>query len=325
MNLPAAFLAVRLLVQDTFRQSLASRLFWLIVAASGLCIALCLSVRVVGVTAETPPGEIELFTKDRKPFTGQSGQPGYISFAFGAIRVQMTRDAEAAVQFLHAVLATVAMTVGILLLLLWTCGFLPEFLDPRCVTVLLAKPVPRWSLLAGKFLGVILFVTLLVILFVGGTWLALGVKTGVWHPAFLLSIPTMVLLFAILGSVSALLAVWTRSAVVCLFGTLLFWGICAGINHARYAPFRAAEPPPQGSAVSNPLVEAGYWLLPKPADCVFLLGEALQIEQHFRPDPGMIAAAKERAIVPELSVLSSLFFAVAMLALAGARFVRQDF
>jgi ABC-type transport system involved in multi-copper enzyme maturation permease subunit len=311
-------------VRDTFRQSVASRLFWLIVAASGLCILLCLSVRVQGVTAEKLPGEIELTGRDHKPFTGQSGETGSVGFAFGAIRVQMTRDAETAVRFLHAVLANVAMTVGLLLLLLWTCGFLSEFLESHSVSVLLAKPVPRWSLLAGKFLGVLLFVTFQVILFVGGTWLALGMTTGVWHPAYLLSIPVLVLLFGVLASVSAVLAVWTRSAVACLFGTLLFWGICAGVNHARYAPFRESES--SGQAVApRPFVEAGYWLLPKPADCTFLLGEALQIEQHFRPDPGMTAAAKARAIHPELSVFTSLLFAVAVLSLAGVRFVRQDF
>jgi ABC-type transport system involved in multi-copper enzyme maturation permease subunit len=319
MNLPSAFLVVRLLVRDTFRQSLASRLFWLIVACSGLCILLCASVRVRGVTAEALPGEIELFGPDRKPFTGQNRGEGYVAVAFGAIRVQMPRDAESTVRFLHSVLASVAMTVGLLLLLLWTCGFLPEFLDPRSISVLLAKPVPRWSLLAGKFVGVLLFVTLQVILFIGGTWLALGLTTGVWHPAFLLSIPMLVLIFGILGSFSTVLAVWTRSATACLFGTLLFWGVCAGVNHARYAPFRTGEPSSQRAA-SRPVVEAGYWLLPKPGDCTFLLGEALDY-----PDPAMVAATKARAIVPELSVLSSLLFAGVMLAVAGTRFARQDF
>ncbi len=324
MDLPAAFLVVRLLVRDTFRQSLASRLFWLIIGVSGLCIALCLSVRVEGVTAEKPPGEIELFGPDRKPFTGQNRGVGYLKFAFGAIAVQMPRDTASAVRFLHALLALVATAVGTLLLLLWTSGFLPEFLDQRSVTVLLAKPVPRWSLLAGKFVGVLMFVTFQVVLFVGGTWLALAVTTGVWHTAFLLTIPLLVLLFTVLYSVSSVLAVWTRSTVVCLFGTLVFWGVCFGVNHARYAPYRPAEDGTRPSE-HRPMVEVAYWLLPKPADCVFLLGEAMQSEQHFRPDPGMTEASKERALVPELSVLTSLFFAFAMLALAGGWFVRQDY
>src|SRR5262249_29956278 len=46
MNLPAAIYAVRWLVRDTFRQALASRIFWVMLAVSGLCILACLSVRI---------------------------------------------------------------------------------------------------------------------------------------------------------------------------------------------------------------------------------------------------------------------------------------
>ena len=55
-------------------------------------------------------------------------------------------------------LGLVADTGGILLALVWTAGFLPTFLEPGAASVLLAKPVPRWSLLAGKFLGILIFV-----------------------------------------------------------------------------------------------------------------------------------------------------------------------
>src|SRR5207302_7574837 len=159
MNLPASLLVVRCLARDTFRQSLASRTFWLVLGLSGLCVLLCLSVRLEGYTAITPKGEIELFGPDRQPFTGMNQGAGTVSVAFGAIRLRQFRDGQAEVLFLQTVLAKWgAGAVGLLLVLLWTSGFLPEFLDPRAATVLLAKPVPRWSLLAGKYLGVLAFV-----------------------------------------------------------------------------------------------------------------------------------------------------------------------
>ena len=34
----------------------------------------------------------------------------------------------------------------------------------------MTKPAPRWSLVVGKYLGVVLFVALHAVLFVGGTW-----------------------------------------------------------------------------------------------------------------------------------------------------------
>ena len=60
--------------------------------------------------------------------------------------------------------------------------------------------MPRWSLLAGKFLGVLVFVAAQNALFVGGTWLALGVRTSVWDPTYFLCIPMLLLHFAVFFS-----------------------------------------------------------------------------------------------------------------------------
>src|SRR5262249_2870928 len=113
-----------------------------------------------------------------------------LTLAFGAIRAPMGRDGRDAVRFLQLLLAGgVADAAGVLFALFWTAGFLPTFREPGSASVLLAKPVPRWSLLTGKYLGVLAFVAFQSSLFVIATWLALGVKTDVWDTAYLLSIP----------------------------------------------------------------------------------------------------------------------------------------
>ena len=104
---------------------------------------------------------------------------GTLSLAFGAVRVAVARDVRAAVHFFQLILAAgVADTLGLLLTLVWTAGFLPGFLAPQAVAVLLAKPVPRWGLLAGKYVGVLAFVLAQAVYFVGGTWLALALADG---------------------------------------------------------------------------------------------------------------------------------------------------
>ena len=60
MNLPSALYVLRWMVRDTFRQSLGSRAFWLILGLSGLAILLCLSIRIEGYTAITPAGAAAL-------------------------------------------------------------------------------------------------------------------------------------------------------------------------------------------------------------------------------------------------------------------------
>jgi ABC-type transport system involved in multi-copper enzyme maturation permease subunit len=329
MNLPAALFAIRCLVRDTFRQALAARTLWLVLGVTAVCILLCASVRIDGGESLRPPGEIELYGGDDQPLTGPNPKPGHVSLAFGAIQLALFRDGEAEVHFLLALLAKwVAGAVGTLLVLVWTAGFLPEFLQPSAVAVLLAKPVPRWSLLVGKYLGVLVFVAVQAALFVGGTWLALGLRTGIWLPGYLLCIPLLLLQFAMVYSVSALLAVWTRNTVACVFGSVLFWALCCAMNYGRHAsvaqPHLAPETPAYSSLLTG-TVEAGYWLLPKPADLVILADQALESQAHFSLAPALQAVQRIGAFDAELSLLTSLLFTVALLAVAARQLVQTDY
>jgi ABC-type transport system involved in multi-copper enzyme maturation permease subunit len=242
MNLPLAIATVWRLIVDTFRQSLASGIFWLIGAASLLIMVMCLSVHIDAPnTLPTRPGErIEALpptdpeAQDPQKAAGVDIIRGELSFGFGLFRDKVAYEKDTQVRFLLAVLITVFVdTIGVLLALIWTAGFIPAFLEPSNASVLLAKPIPRWSLLAGKFLGVLAFMSLHAIIFIVGTWMALGIKTGVWPPEYLLGIPLLILHFAVFFSFSTLLAVCFRSTVVCVFGTILIWLICWGMNWGR--------------------------------------------------------------------------------------------
>ena len=236
------------LIRDTFRQSRASGVFWILLAISVLAIAVCASATIEGGGALAYPGENPDFlprldpdAQDRQKAdaSGVLVVSGDLKLAFGAIRIPLARDPRGAVHFLELVLAGgVADTLGLLLTLIWTAGFLPGFLEARSVAVLLAKPVPRWQLLAGKYLGVLVFVLASAALFVGGTWLTIGLRTGIWDAAYLYAIPLLVLHFAMFFSVSVLLAVWTQSTVVCVFGSILFWALAWSINYGRHGAER---------------------------------------------------------------------------------------
>jgi hypothetical protein len=219
MTASAALLTVRWLVRDTFRQALASGVLWLMVGVTAVTVGLCLTATFPA--AEAPGGNLEL--------------------AFGAWQVPLNEGRAHAVHVVDVHLAGwVADAAGLLLALLWTAGFLPSFLVGHAVTVLLAKPVPRWGLLAGKFLGVVAFVAAQAGAFLAATWLALGARTGVWDTAYFLCLPVL-LHFAVFFSLSALLAVATRSTVACVFGSVLFWVVCWATNFGRHASHTVAE------------------------------------------------------------------------------------
>jgi hypothetical protein len=352
MSLTSALPAIRSLIGDTFRQALASGIFWVIVVVSGLCCLVCLSAGISGdvelnrpnerpeflpqnlpvqldakqvammVGAPTPASAGYLYAESRPDLAkmarhGVDVVSGELTLAFGAIRLSLGRDARTAVHFLQLVLAGgVADTLGLLLALVWTAGFLPSFLEASAISVLLVKPIPRWSILAGKYLSVLVFVAFHALLFVGSTWAALGFRTGIWDPVYLWCIPILLLHFTIFFSFSTLLAVSTRSTVVCVFGSVVFWALCWGMNYGRHAVLTI----PGFEAVSGSfvtLVEAGYWFLPKPADLGILLFNALDAGSYFGQDFTFQAIQERGYFHPELSILASLLFTVGMLALAA--------
>ncbi|MFO0809953.1 MAG: ABC transporter permease subunit [Gemmataceae bacterium] len=115
--------------------------------------------------------------------------------------------------------AWVAVLVGVIC----TASFIPNMLQKGSVDLILAKPVRRVGLLIYKYIGGLIFVLLLTAASVLGVWTAIGLRTGVWSPEFLLIIPAVTFYFALLYAVSTLAAVLTRSAVVAILMTCAVW------------------------------------------------------------------------------------------------------
>lgn len=330
MNLPAIVFLLHRLVRETFRQALAARTFWLMLSVSGLCILFCLGIHIDGGESLHRPDEIELIAPDNKPLTGPNPLAGHVSFAFGAVRVELHRDAEGEVRFLQSLLGLwVAGTLGTLVTLIWTAGFLPAFLEPGAAAVLIAKPVPRWVLLTGKCLGVLAFVAFQEVVFFGGTWAALGLRTGIWSPQYLLCIPLLLLHFLVVYSFSALMAVCTRSTVACIFGAILFWFCCYAVNYGRHTVVALPYLEPNMAPFSSPIqevTEAGYWILPKPGDCIIALDQALEASDHFDVLPKTFRVAVDKGAVDlGLSLLTSLLFSAGLLVVAGRQLAATDY
>jgi ABC-type transport system involved in multi-copper enzyme maturation permease subunit len=250
---------------------------------------------------------------------------GRMDLAFGAVSFPVGRERRDAVHFLELLLAGgFAGTAGLLLVLVWTAGFMPTFLEPSAASVLLAKPVARWQLLVGKYLGVLTFVAFQAALFVFLTWLALGVRTGVWDVAYWWCLPLLLVQFAAYYSFSVLLAVMTRSTVACVFGSVLFWLVSWGINYGTVTA-RTMPEPQYLPAFTHTLAEAAYWISPKPIDAGLILFNALDAQHHFEEPSIFKLIESGQGFSPELSILSSLLIAVVLLALSAYEFNATDY
>jgi hypothetical protein len=129
------------------------------------------------------------------------------------------------------------------------------------------------------------------------------VATNVWDGRYYAALPVLLVHFTAFFAVSALLATWSRSAVIAGLGTVVVWFACWAVNFAH-----ATSP--------GGVVDLAYWLLPKPADLGALLFRALGAAD---------GAAETLASAPELSVLTSLALPAVGLALAGRAFQRADY
>jgi len=324
------------LVRDTFRQSIAQGIFAVLLVISLLSIAVCLSVTVSGPLSLAQGDESPDFISRREPDAADAAKlktsgvmvaDGKLTLAFGALDVPLARDTRGGIQFLELVLAGgVADTLGLMLTLIWTAGFLPSFLEGRNLCVLLAKPAPRWVLIVGKYLGVLAFVLFQAVIFVGGTWAAIGVRTGYWDPSYLLCVPLLLLHFSIFFGFSVLLATCTGNAVVCVFGSIVFWCVAWSMNFGRQALATSTDLVAETirSSYLSGLIELGYWVLPKPADLSMLLFNALGAGSHF----GRLfdlRSLEAHGFSMTLSVLSSLAFTAYVLFASVRKFQATDY
>lgn len=333
MNLPAVIRTVRWMVRDTFRQAVATRLFWVMLAVTAVCTLFCLSVDVSGDSPAPPDAdfkgvlpksEAEKLGLQKLKNDGVRVISGEATFGFGAFKAPLGRNRDDAVKMIQVWLAAaVADTAGVLLALLWTAGFLPSFLDPQSATVLLSKPAPRWAVLAGKYAGVVLFVGFNALLFVTATWLALGLKTGVWTTPYWLAVPLAVVNFGVFYSASAFLAVCTRSTVAAAFGTLLFWLVCWALNYTHH--LLSVTPPEGMTTVAQFALDVGYWVLPKPFDLTAIFHDAMLADGYAVKADEMRRFQESGKFAPGLSVLASAAFAAVTLALAGYEFEMAEY
>jgi len=133
--------------------------------------------------------------------------------------------------------------VAILVSIVITAFFVPNMLRKGTIDLLLAKPISRVTLLLYKYVGGLIFIFLNTTVAILGVWLALSLRSGVWAPSFLISIPIITFFFAILYAVSTLFGVLTRSPIVAILLTVAVWfGLfLVGVTHGFVEATRKAD------------------------------------------------------------------------------------
>ena len=199
------------LLVDAYRDLNAKRLFWVVLAVSGLVVAafaaLGLDHGSVTLLGWTTPVHSPLLA--------------FITPAVFYKRAFVTFGVDVWLSWLASILALVS-----------TAGIFPDLMAGGSIDLYLSKPIGRVRLFLTKVAGGLLFVTLQVTVFCGCCFVLLRARGGQWEPGVFLAVPLVVLMFSYLFAVCVLLGVVTRSTVAALLLTLVFWAIAWGVQRS---------------------------------------------------------------------------------------------
>ena len=194
------------LVRDTFREAFARKIFWAFFGCSTALILFFIFIMKIDVV---------------------QGAIATISL-FG--NTSRGEDVQKLVRQVHAAIAAFLFTAGMFLAVFASAGLIPAVFEPGRIELLLSKPVERYHILLGRYIGNLLVIAANVFYLVFAVWVIFGIKTGVWTAGFLWSSVLILFIFAVLLTVVVLVGVLWESAVVATmvtFGLMLMSPILA--------------------------------------------------------------------------------------------------
>ncbi len=201
--------------RDAYRELNAKRLFWFVLAISGLVVA---AIATVGLTPEGLQINLGFWNPSfPAPFNSEVLTPATfykMMFVNLGIGIWLTWAA--------SILALISVS-----------GIFPDFIAGGSIELTLSKPISRLRLFFTKYIAALLFVALQVAVFTGGAFLLIGLRGGVWEPSVLLAIPIVLVFFSYLFCVCTLFGLLTRSTIASLLLTGLIWLGYWGIGTAE--------------------------------------------------------------------------------------------
>lgn len=308
------------LIVDSFRESLDRKIFWVMATMSVLIAA---TMFCIGFE----PGKIVILF-------------GTWEFPTDLFTVDDT--------ILSDRIATLAVTwimehtlswPGIILAIIATAGFFPAFIERGSIDVVLSKPMARWQIFLGKYIGSMVFVFVQAFIFVMLTFIVIGIRWGAWLPGYLWAIPLVVLLFSYIFCVSVWVAVHYRSTVAAIVISLGAWMIFSGVQTT--ADCFELFPAWKENESAHTAFRTARWIVPKTQDITYLAAKwsGAATSDAVLPDPDSefadtdtvtikraTAIERERMNMNPLHTIgSSLLFEAFVVMLAMWKFTRTDY
>jgi ABC-type transport system involved in multi-copper enzyme maturation permease subunit len=181
----------------TFRESLARKTFIAFFIFSSLILAIFL----FALNLDIVDGALSGFSV----FGNEVGGTGRV-------------DIKELITGIQSVIAGILFGFGLALSVFATASLIPSMLQKGHIEWMLSKPISRHNLLIGKLIGAVAIVTLNVFYLVGGSWLILSIKSGLWNFPFLFSGVLIVANYVVLFSIMVFLGVIVQNTAISIMG-----------------------------------------------------------------------------------------------------------
>jgi len=175
-----------------------------------------------------------------------------------------------------------------------TAGLLPDTLEKGTVDIYLSKPLARAEVLAGRTTGAAAAIFLNTLYFLGGLWLILGLRTGVWDVHFLAAPLGMTYGFLCLYALVSFLGILSRNTAIAVIGAFIYQFVIVHVLQNRAAILY----PLTSSEIVHRILDGAYYLFPQTGGVQesvtgFVSGSAIQwkpIATAFLSSAGWYAA-----------------------------------
>lgn len=115
--------------------------------------------------------------------------------------------------------------LALILALVSSCSVFPEMMKEGSIDIMVSKPLSRLKLFVTKYLGVLLFMAVPVLLLCVICFLSMGLRVGVWKPELFLAVPLLMFVFSLIYCVAVLSGVLWRSTLFALLSAMMFWSL----------------------------------------------------------------------------------------------------
>lgn len=251
---------------------------------------------------------------------------------------------------------------SLILAIISTASIFPKFLQSGSIDLALSKPISRAKLFLCHYVGALSFVGCQTLLFCIIAFFAVGLRLDIWNLSVFWAVLLIPFSFSLVFCVSALLGVLTRSTLISLLGSLLFWVMTLVVQWSEDAMYKLAYVLPevglqvdfQGGGLRSAHEQGdGKWekiyhqvkafsdALPKTRECTLALKRLIRFDDASLQTGGLdlgslFSNEKDPALQQAMAryeqrhslgsiVIHSLLFELVVLGIAIVFFHRRDY